>query len=56
MKFSEGEDLYSELAQRVGGWKAHFIGHGVGEADIDVLARYLDGEQLGGQRRRFAAS
>ena len=56
LKPARARAIVRDIAQRVDAWKAHFIGHGVREADIDVLARYLDGAQLGGQRRRFASS
>ena len=37
----------------VDGWRAHFGGCGVTEADLDSLAERIDGEPLLGQRRDF---
>jgi serine/threonine-protein kinase HipA len=47
--------IVREVARRVDAWKDHFRGAGVRDADIDVLAQYIDGERLGTQRRGFAA-
>ncbi|MDB5859556.1 MAG: hypothetical protein JWQ76_3245, partial [Ramlibacter sp.] len=37
-------------------WKEHFAACGVTPGDIEQLAQRVDGEQLLGQRRTFAAS
>jgi serine/threonine-protein kinase HipA len=37
----------------VDGWRAHFAGCGVTEADLDSLAERIDGEPLLGLRRDF---
>jgi len=47
--------VIGEVASQVGKWKQHFRRAGVRDADIEILAQYLDGERLGGQRREFAA-
>jgi serine/threonine-protein kinase HipA len=44
--------IVNEIAQVVDGWQAHFAGHGVKAADIEVLSQYLDQGDLGRQRRR----
>ncbi len=43
-----------QIARQVDGWRAHFAGMKVRKADIRTLEQYLDGDRLGGQRRRFA--
>jgi serine/threonine-protein kinase HipA len=37
----------------VDGWREHFAGCGVTEADLDSLAERIDGQLLLGQRRAF---
>ena len=46
--------IVREVAHRLHAWKDHFRGAGVRDADIDVLAQYIDGDRLGSQRRVFA--
>jgi serine/threonine-protein kinase HipA len=40
----------------VDGWKEHFAACEVAHGDIEQLAHRIDGEELLGQRRAFAAS
>ena len=44
----------SEIARQVAQWKAVFQSLGVCDADIDLLAQYLDGAHLSEQRRQAA--
>lgn len=46
-------EIVTQIARQVDGWRAHFVGMNVRQVDIATLAQYLDGDQLGGQRRRF---
>lgn len=48
------KDIVIEVAHHVEGWREHFRRGGVREADIEVLAQYIDGDKLRGQRRDFA--
>lgn len=41
------------VIQVVGGWRKHFAGCGVSDADIESLAERIDGDQLLGQRQSF---
>lgn len=54
LRLPAAKAIVEEIARRVDGWKEHFRGAGVKDADIDVLAQYIDGDNLGGQRRRPA--
>lgn len=56
LKPAAARAIVEEVARCVEGWKAHFAAAGVRPADIDMLAQYLDGERLGGQRREFVRS
>lgn len=51
LKPARARVIAGEVARCVEGWKDHFTGLGVRPADIEMLAQYLDGERLGGQRR-----
>lgn len=48
-------EVIEEVARAVCGWKQHFRNAGVKEQDIGVLAQYLDGNRLAGQRDAFAS-
>jgi serine/threonine-protein kinase HipA len=47
--------IAQEVARRMDGWKEHFTREGVTDADIEVLAQYIDGDNLRTQRMEFAA-
>ena len=55
LKAAAAREIVRQVARKVQGWKDHFRAVGVRAADIDVLAQYIDGERLGGQRRAFAS-
>ncbi|MCY7319299.1 MAG: type II toxin-antitoxin system HipA family toxin [Ramlibacter sp.] len=55
LKPAAARDIVEEIARRVDGWKRHFSDLGVRDADLQLLAQYLDGDRLGAQRREFAA-
>jgi len=40
----------AEVARTVDGWKDHFRSVGVTSTDIEMLAQYIDGRHLGGER------
>ena len=50
-----GRRVVQEVARLVDGWQAHFRAAGVRAADIEVLAQYIDGHRLGGERRAAIA-
>lgn len=41
------------LAAAIDGWKESFREHGVVDKDLDLLAQYIDGSHLKGQRAEF---
>jgi serine/threonine-protein kinase HipA len=49
-----GREIVAEVARGVAGWQPHFRSLGVRDADIDMLAQYLDGDRLGRERQEFA--
>jgi serine/threonine-protein kinase HipA len=49
-------EIVVEIARQVDGWIRHFREGGVRDADIEVLAQYIDGDNLRSQRRKFAAA
>ena len=52
LKDSAARQIVGSICEQVDGWKAHFTGLGVSGHDIDVLAQYIDGQKLGGQRHQ----
>lgn len=53
MKKKAAQQVISEVAQGTHSWKKHFKAQGVTAADLEVLAQYIDGERLLGQRQAF---
>lgn len=53
MKKKAAQELIREVAIGIDGWKDHFKASGVADADIEVLARFIDSDRLAGQRREF---
>jgi serine/threonine-protein kinase HipA len=49
------KEIVVAVARQVDGWIDHFRQRGVRDADIEVLAQYIDGGNLRSQRRKFAA-
>ena len=47
--------LTSEVAAKVAGWKEAFSAQGLAANDINLLAQYIDGDRLRGQREAFLA-
>jgi serine/threonine-protein kinase HipA len=43
-------DVAREVARGVDKWKAHFAAKKVSRTDLEILARYIDGDKLAGQR------
>lgn len=54
LKPAAARAIIEEIARHVQGWKEHFRQLGLRDADVEILAQYLDGDRLGGQRREFA--
>ena len=54
LKPDAARDIVEEIARCVDGWQRHFRELGVRDADMQVLAQYLDGDRLGAQRREFS--
>jgi serine/threonine-protein kinase HipA len=50
LRRARAEEIVHAVASAVEGWKDHFRQTGVTDSDIDVLAQYIDGDHLGGQR------
>jgi serine/threonine-protein kinase HipA len=50
LRRAQAQALVREVARTVDGWKDHFRAAGVTPADIEMLAQYIDGGHLGGQR------
>jgi len=53
LKPQRAHEIVREVASGVAGWKEHFRACSVRDADIDLLAQYIDGERLASQRREF---
>ena len=49
---SSARQTVADIATQVAQWKTVFQSMGVRDADMDVLAQYLDGEKLRGQRQQ----
>jgi serine/threonine-protein kinase HipA len=49
---SSARQTVADIATQVAQWKTVFQSMGVRDADIGVLAQYLDGEKLMGQRQQ----
>ena len=54
LKLPAAKAIVQEVAQTVDGWKEHFQACGVSDADLAVLAQYLDNDRLGAQRKAHA--
>ncbi|GAA4351064.1 hypothetical protein GCM10023165_38980 [Variovorax defluvii] len=52
----QATDVVDDICEVAEQWKAHFQGSGVRDADVAVLAQYLDNDRLGGQRRQGAGA
>jgi serine/threonine-protein kinase HipA len=50
LKLREAKAIVGEVAGTVSGWQRHFRACSVSAADVEMLAQYLDGDRLGGQR------
>jgi serine/threonine-protein kinase HipA len=46
----QAKAIAQDVARAVNGWKDHFRTAGVTPIDIEMLAQYIDGRHLGGQR------
>ena len=55
LKVDAARTLTSEVAAKVAGWKEAFSAQGLAANDIDLLAQYIDGDRLRGQREAFLA-
>ena len=53
LKVGAARTLTSEVAAKVAGWKEAFSAQGLAANDIDLLAQYIDGDRLRGQREAF---
>ncbi len=51
---SRAIELIQQVVHVVNGWQAHFAGHGVSRADMEILQASIDREALRAQRRAFA--
>ncbi|MFC5605797.1 hypothetical protein [Variovorax soli] len=54
LKLPAARAIVREVAQTVDGWKEHFQACCVSDADLAVLAQYLDNDRLGAQRKAHA--
>jgi len=48
--------IVREISTSVARWKEHFAGCGVADRDLEVLAQYIDGTRLRGQRQEFLSA
>ena len=48
---AQAREVWGQVARVVEGWRAHFAGAGVSEADVEELARSVDRDALRAQRR-----
>ena len=55
LKVDAARALISEVAAKVAGWKEAFSAQGLAANDINLLAQYIDGDRLRGQREAFFA-
>ena len=54
LKLPAAKAIVREIAHVVDGWQEHFQSCAVSDADLAVLAQYLDNDRLGSQRRAHA--
>ena len=54
LRLPAAKAIVREVAQTVDGWKDHFQACGASDADLTVLAQYLDNDRLGAQRKAHA--
>lgn len=55
LKLPQAREVIQQVAGVVENWKQHFCDAGVKDIDIDVLAQYIDGDRLGGQRKEITS-
>ncbi len=54
LKAAAAKAIVRDIASVVEDWRRHFAACSIGDADLEVLAQYLDNDRLGGQRRLWS--